>query len=115
MNGKEMMIKLILAGKSRADVARELNISGSEVCHIVSGRRNPSPAIRQKVEEYLDTLDGEADTFCKKVKLALLERDMTMSDLQKAMSVSRQALNYAMNGKAGYDKLTARVSSYLSI
>lgn len=112
---KDILRKLILSGKSRNDMADAIGVSGAYIRHILNGIRKPSSHVREKIDAYVVTLEGEADTFDKKVRLALLDRDMEMSDLQCEMGVSKQALNYAIHEKQGYGKLTARVSLYLAI
>lgn len=112
---KWLSCQLIMAGKTVADMAVALNTHHSNLSTIVTGKR-PAPArLKEQIDNYIDSLDRDVDSFEKKVRLALLERGMTMHQLQDELDVSRQALNCAVKDKKGYGKIRNRIVSYLDL
>lgn len=104
-------------------VAEEIGYSNAVVSQVVNGRYSKSSYkhIATKINELLgieglpERTDTPSDEWCQAVKIELVKRDMTVSELANRLKVSRDRLSLVVNGKMMNHEIVKGVNSLLGV
>lgn len=104
-------------------VAEEIGYSNAVVSQVVNGRYSKSSYkhIAMKINNLLgieglpERVDTPSDEWCQAVKIELVKRDMTVSELANRLKVSRDRLSLVVNGKMMNHEIVKGVNSLLGV
>ena len=104
-------------------VAEEIGYSNAVVSQVVNGRYSKSSYkyIAMKINKLLgieglpERTDTPSDDWCQAVKIELVKRDMTVSELANRLKVSRDRLSLVVNGKMMNHEIVKGVNSLLGV
>jgi len=115
--GKFAVILKCLLSKNnitQGELAEAVGLSGATITNYIKGRFTPSHQNLEKIARYLNVspkvfhddaseytpyLNSISDRFSKKLTLLIKENEVSQEDLANALGVSRQTINYYVNGK----------------
>ena len=95
---KDIMRQMIAKDVSMQDVAKALNVSRAAVCNTLHEKRKCNDMI-EKIKDYVESVDTKSSKsdFEISVRLKLIDKDMSVSDLAKELNVSRQYIYKALS------------------
>lgn len=104
-------------------LAERIGYSVTTVSSVINGRYSISSyqKIAEKINQVLGTeglpkrIDAPSDDWCQAVKIELLKRHMSISQLAERLDISRDRLSLVVNGKMMNKKIVEDVNSLLGI
>ena len=105
------------------DLAAEVGKSQAVISSVIGGRYSNSTYkdIVEKINKILGTegmperVSTPSNEWCCAVKVELVKRNMTVSDLAEQSGVSRDRMSLVINGKMNNEKIIAKVVELLGI
>lgn len=121
--GKAVKKAAIDQNMTLKQVAEAIGYSNAVVSQVINGRYSKSSYkyIAMKINELLgieglpERTDTPSDEWCQAVKIELVKRDMTVSELANRLKVSRDRLSLVVNGKMMNHEIVKGVNSLLGV
>ena len=104
-------------------LAENIGYSYATVSSVINGRYSNASvqAIAEKINGVLGTkgmperIDKPSDEWCQCVKIELVKKKMSVSQLAEKLNVSRDRLSLVINGRMMNEKIVDAVSNLLNI
>lgn len=104
-------------------LAENIGYSYAVVSSVINGRYSNASykTIAEKINKELGTtglperVDTPSDEWCQTVKIELVKRNMSVSQLAEKASVSRDRLSMVINGRMMNEQIVEKVNSLLDI
>lgn len=120
---KDVRLALLESDMTIKQLAEQIGYSSQVVYAIINGRYSNASyqKIAEKINGVLGTkgmperIDTPSDEWCQCVKIELVKRKMTVSQLARELDVSNGRLSLVINGKMMNEKIVNAVGNLLNI
>lgn len=121
--GKDVRIALINRNMSIKELSEALGLSYAVVSGVINGTYSNSTYkdIAEKINEALGTegwperVSTPSNAWCKAVKKALIDKDISLIDIASQLGVSRDTVSLIVNGKRRDDEIIDAINRKLGI
>jgi hypothetical protein len=121
--GKDVRKAVIDQDMTIKQLAEDIGYSVAVVSQVINGRYSNTSykQIAEKINKALGTtgvperVDTPSDEWCQAVKIELVKRNMSVTQLARDVGVSRDRLSLVVNGKMFNKKIVDSVDNFLEI
>jgi DNA-binding phage protein len=121
--GKDVKKAVIDQDMTIKQLAEDIGYSVAVVSQVINGRYSNASykQIAEKINAVLGTtgvperVDTPSDEWCQAVKIELVKRNMSVTQLARDVGVSRDRLSLVVNGKMFNEKIVGSVDNFLEI